>query len=142
MTALFSVASSSSAAAAREIKALIDESVHTVDAGAGLLCGANQAAADFYGYPLERLIGMPIARINTLAPTAAVRQWLQLPEGYNPRTLAWARCKAAVRRPPVHSGCCRRSVVTFLANSASASRAAIAALSCSSAKRRVAATMS
>ncbi|MCX7174507.1 MAG: PAS domain S-box protein [Proteobacteria bacterium] len=39
-----------------------------MDADNGKIVDANQAAAAYYGYPLARLIGMPISQINTLPP--------------------------------------------------------------------------
>jgi len=39
----------------------------------GTILGANDAAIQFYGYPRERMLGMPIAGINTL-PAAAVAE--------------------------------------------------------------------
>ena len=39
-----------------------------IDPADGLIIDANTAAATYYGHPLERLIGMPIAAINQLSP--------------------------------------------------------------------------
>jgi len=39
----------------------------------GTITAANQAAATFYGYSLEQLIGMPIGRINMLRPEEVAR---------------------------------------------------------------------
>lgn len=47
-----------------------------IDPGSGRIVDVNQAAVAYYGYPLARLIGMPIEHINTLPPAegAAERQ--------------------------------------------------------------------
>lgn len=40
-----------------------------IDPADGRIIDANTAAATYYGHPLERLIGMPIAAINQLYST-------------------------------------------------------------------------
>ncbi len=37
-----------------------------VDPAAGIIIAANAAAVEFYGYPAEQLVGMPVEAINTL----------------------------------------------------------------------------
>ena len=41
-----------------------------IEPESGLIGDANDAAARFYGYPRDTLIGMHMADINTLIPTA------------------------------------------------------------------------
>ena len=51
-----------------------------IDPSAGTIIAANAAAVEFYGYPAERLAGLPVEAINTLpreqimASTASIRQ--------------------------------------------------------------------
>lgn len=46
-----------------------------VEPSGGTIAAANQAAATFYGYSLEQLVGMPITRINILPPEEVAREW-------------------------------------------------------------------
>jgi PAS domain S-box-containing protein len=41
-----------------------------IEPGSGIIVSANASAATFYGYPLDRLVGMNIDAINTLSPEA------------------------------------------------------------------------
>lgn len=43
-----------------------------IDPNTGILVDANDAAVHFYGYPRDRLIGMPISEINTLSTAEAL----------------------------------------------------------------------
>jgi len=43
-----------------------------------LIVNANQAAADYYGYPLEQLVGMDISNINLESPELAAEQRLRV----------------------------------------------------------------
>jgi PAS domain S-box-containing protein len=48
-----------------------------VEPSGGTIAAANHAAATFYGYPLEQLVGMPISRINILPQEEVAREWDQ-----------------------------------------------------------------
>jgi PAS domain S-box-containing protein len=45
-----------------------------IEPDSGRIVDANLSAAHFYGYPLEKLVGMPIAEINTLPPADIARE--------------------------------------------------------------------
>ena len=45
-----------------------------IDPTSGQIIDANQAAAGYYGYARERLLGMAIQQINTLPPEEVRRQ--------------------------------------------------------------------
>ncbi len=48
-----------------------------IDPDSGIITAANRAASAYYGYPLERLIGMPISQINTLSPDEVAQERLR-----------------------------------------------------------------
>ena len=52
-----------------------------VDAESGRIEAANSAAIEFYGYPIERLIGMSIAEIDTLPPEELRRLRMKVLDG-------------------------------------------------------------
>jgi PAS domain S-box-containing protein len=55
-----------------------------IDPATGAIEDANQAAATYYGYPREELVGMPISAINTMPPECvAQEQLLALQESRN-----------------------------------------------------------
>ena len=45
-----------------------------IDPDSGKIVSANQAAANYYGYPLDQLAGMPISQINALTPDEIARE--------------------------------------------------------------------
>lgn len=76
-----------------------------VDPESALVVNANQAAAEYYGYPLNRLVGMPVSEINQ-RPAGEVRDMVRAAAARTLRIFP-ARHRLAsgeIRQVEVHTG--------------------------------------